>query len=155
MSERLLRKENMIDKTKMWIVGQKYPNASNLSKEELVDLCNSEDITREAIFNLNFIDLQNRLFEEYHENKSIWDCREQANKWLTMIPKELMPNIEEWLDCKPLSDIEIYGFSINYILNRYKHKNIDFIDAVEAFIIWKRTNYCDKGFFNVYFSRGY
>lgn len=49
------------------------------------------------------------------------------------IPRELFPNVYEWIDDKPLSDIKYNGLSFNMIIQQYydaHDKKLNFVEAV-------------------------
>lgn len=58
-----------------------------------------------------------------------------ATKIINILPKELYPNIEEWIDEKPLSDIKYCGISIKDIMNHYlPQRIIPFNRSIEAML---------------------
>lgn len=151
MSRRALRESGMIDRMSTWAVEMyKFKNNINLSEEEFNNLKNTEEIKKEAVKRLNLMDLEDRLHEMYRGLRNSNMCRKEAVYIIDNIPDELMVNLEEWLDNKPLSDIKIHGFSINDILKDFPYVN--FTQALTCMIDWKAQGFLDSNFIIRYFA---
>lgn len=70
------------------------------------------------------------------------------SKWIvTNVQPELIQNINEYIDSKDLSPIEIHGVTIVDLMKiNNPRKCINFIDAISALIYWKESNYHGKDF---------
>lgn len=76
-----------------------------------------------------------KLIDEYYHNKMATKISEyyqnngfdshyskvKGEHMVKNIPKELFPNIIEWIEDKPLSDIKYCGLSVNDIINNYEY----------------------------------
>lgn len=153
MARRRLREDGMIDRISI-LVAENYnqKNNLNLTYEEFDELSKTDEIRKQAIFNLNVVDLESRLIEDYGGTRTSIQCAEEALYIMDNIPEELIPNVEEWLDNKPLSDINVHGMSINYLINTYP-LCFHIYAALNCFIKWKETGYKNKNFCKNYFSR--
>lgn len=59
-----------------------------------------------------------------------------AGKIMYVLPKRLLPNIDEWCESRPLSEILIEGFSVPMILALWESD--DFLSAVNCMIELER-----------------
>ena len=72
---------------------------------------------------------------------------------ISKFSEELIPNLEEWLDGKPLSDIRLGGKSVNDIVHMYEWVEIDVPRAILCLGMWKERNYSPPDFCEWYFAR--
>lgn len=149
MAKRRLREEGAIDRICMLVVWNKN---LNLPENEFNALCKTNEIRKQAIFNLNVVDLEDRLMEEYDGTRDVFECKKEAVYLMENSPEELIQNIEEWLDEKPISDIKVHGVSINDLMKNYS-RCAHFLTALNCFIEWKKTGYEDPEFSYWYFAR--
>jgi hypothetical protein len=150
MAKRRLREEGAIDRICMLVVWNKN---LNLPEDEFNAMCKTEEVRKQAIFNLNVVDLESRLMEEYGGTRDVFFCKEEALYLMENIPEELIVNVEEWLDEKSLSDIKIHGVSVNDVFEMCKGRFIHFLSILKCFIEWKKTGYEDPDFCFWYFGR--
>lgn len=72
------------------------------------------------------------------------------------LPSELYPNVQEWIDDKPISDIKYYGISIKDIMEQdieNTHKTYDFIDSLNAMLLYINHGCEDVSLCKNYFRR--
>ena len=69
------------------------------------------------------------------------------------MPQELWPNIEEWIDDQPISDIKVQGISIPDIMHQFPGEDILFLSAMKCMCMWKEYGYKGKDFCKLYFAR--
>lgn len=149
MSTRLLRSEGAIERIAKRLVRMKHPE---LTSQEISELAKRKEFVDEAVYQIKVADLQDRLFEEYGETQPSWVCRDQAIEWMTKLPEELLLNVEEWLDNKPLSDIKVHGISINDIFSKYKSPNLTMTRVMSFFILWKETGFKNENAHVMFFT---
>ena len=154
MAKRLLRESDTIDRICTLVVeNYKFKNNITMTDEEFNEMCKSEDVRKQAILNLNVVDLKTRIFEEYNETIPWVMCHNDAVYIMCNVPEEIIQNIEEWLDGKPLTDIKVHGVSVNDII-RKRFNNSAFIpmDKIfKAMAYWKETDFYDPNFCYRYF----
>lgn len=114
----------------------------------------SEEGMRHAWFIRMVLDIQVRYHNDVGKYKD-WDyCYRRAYDIMKEVPEELIPNINEWIEYKPLSDIKINGVSVNDIINQFgKKQPIYFLEALDCMIYWKQTNYSDPMFCKLFSMR--
>lgn len=123
------------------------------SEDDVAKLSKTEDIKKEATYQITLADLTDRLVERYDGFESFESCYRKARSLLKKMPEELLPNLNEWLDNKPLSDIKVHGISVNDILEKFKNRNdIDFIEVLQYFADWKTEGFADSFSYNMYFA---
>lgn len=114
----------------------------------------SEEGMRHAWFIQMVLDLRERYHNDVGQSETWAYCYQKAYDIMKNMPEELIPNINEWIEYRQLSDIKINGVSVNDIMNQFgKKQQIYFLDAIECMIDWKDTNYFDPSFCKFYFMR--
>lgn len=76
------------------------------------------NLSREDLLRVKFA---NKLESIWHDDEY---AHEQANKIMDGLPKELYPNIAEYIDGKPLSDIMYNNLSVNMVIYYIPGKKI-------------------------------
>ena len=112
MAKRRANDEKAIYKMSLWIMETQYKHIPENQWEEKIK---TKEIRDKVIESLTIGDLASRLEEEYMGFKSLSKCDDEASYIIKNIPKELLTNINEWLDNKPLSDIKVHGVSIKNV----------------------------------------
>ena len=97
----------------------------------------------------------NKLFNNDGSDSADHTFYKNLSKWIVEnAPAELILNINEYIDDKKLTTINIHGISINDLLSIHNNrKHINFIDAISAIIYWKEANYCGKDFCKQFLMR--
>ena len=96
------------------------------------------------------VDLQGRLMEDDYDDNSSYHFK--VAKWIIEnVQPELMQNINEWIEHKPISDIKIHNVSINDIMTQFENYKISFVQALSCLIYWQKTNYHNPDFCRDYF----
>ena len=150
MAKRLLREPGEIERICMWEV---YKLDLNLTGEEFQAMCKTEDIRNKAIRSITILDLSNKLFEGANGDFSLGNCENDAVYFLDNLPEELIQNVNEWLDDKPLTDIKVHGVSINDIYKFYKNRRyLTFGRVLRCMTDWKESEYIDPKFCFRYFQ---
>jgi hypothetical protein len=107
-----------------------------------------------TVRNLTILDLSNRLFEEHGGTYTARECAAEAKYLMENMPQELIVNVNEWLDNKPLSDIKVHGTSINDVFKMFVNRPMHFIRILHCMCKWKETDYFDEeNFCWCYFAR--
>lgn len=79
--------------------------------------------------------------------------RAVAARIINNMPQELWPNVEEWIDDKPISDIKVHGVSIPDIMHQFQGRTILFLNAMECMCDWKSYEFKSNEFCRYYFMR--
>lgn len=98
-----------------------------------------------------------RLYEKIKELEGDYatngQCLTMAIKIMRYLPTELIPNIDEWIEGRDLSDIKVNGWSVADVMTQFGDKKIiPFLSAVECLGRWKVTGYKDKDFCRDYYA---
>lgn len=124
----------------------------HLTHEDFTKLCEEPWIKERAIRTANEMDLADRLMEE-GLCRPYSAAKKMAAFMMGQFDEDLMPNLEEWLDNKPLSDIRLGGKSVNDIINMYEGVRIDIPRAILCLSKWKKLNYWPHDFCEWNFSK--
>lgn len=73
-----------------------------------------------------------------------------AARILNNMPPELLPNVEEWIDDQPISDIKVNGVSIPDIMHQFPEHDILFLEAMDCMCDWKSCDFQGKEFCKFY-----
>lgn len=110
------------------------------------------NLSREDLLRVKFA---NKLESIWHDDEY---AHKKANRIMDGLPKELYPNIEEYIDGKPLSDIMYNNLSVNMVIyyipgkkikewkKGKKNSGIGFLPAIETMV-----KYVKKGYTNPYY----
>lgn len=76
-------------------------------------------------------DYKNRIIDKLSNNENYGYSPMQASNFyksnFSLLPDDIVPNVIEWLEDKPFSDIDYYGLSIKQLQDYDKYfNNIDF-----------------------------
>lgn len=124
------------------------------SRQEAVG--RSEEKIQNLIYRKTIGDMVDRMVEEdggvgrsdIHYNLCV------AKRIMENIQPELVQNINEWIENRPLSNIEINGITVESVMNQFSpRRRISFVDAIECLINWKEIGYRNKTFCRDFFSR--
>lgn len=107
-----------------------------------------------TVRNLTTLDLGNRLFEKHGGTYTARECAAEAKYLMENMLQELIVNVNEWLDNKPLSDIKVHGTSINDVFKMFVNRPMHFIRILHYMCKWKEIDYFDEdNFCWSYFAR--
>ena len=116
----------------------------------------SEESIQDLIYRKTIGDIVDRMVEEDGGNEES-DFRYNlsvAERIMENVQPELMPNIHEWIENRPLSKIKIHGWTVDKIMTQFgPSHHILFVEAIECMIYWKETNYRNKDFCRLYFTK--
>ena len=150
MIERKAYDETTIDRLARYKAGMANPT---LDREEIVALSKTNKWRDAAIKDLITIDLIAKIEEVEGDFMDHTQCVWEANDIMHGLPDELIPNINEWIDDKPISDIKINGISALDIMGQFgKRQCITFLQAIECLNAWKKTGYRNRDFCRRYFA---
>lgn len=151
--ERKTYDENQVKKYARVLVREKYDNFL-LKDEEVEEEASQQEYIDRAIKILTEADFRQKLFHEYYKERvSYGDCILEASYLVHNMPQELWPNLNEWLDDKPLSDIKVHGLSINDVMKMFATSlPRDFVQILKCMTAWKKYDYVDKNFCWNYFA---
>lgn len=124
------------------------------AKQEAVG--RSEEKIQDLIYRKTIGDMVDRMVEEDggKEYSDIYYNLCVAKRIMENIQPELVQNINEWIENRPLSDIKIHGVSVYEVMNQFApHRYIPFIRAVECMMYWKEVDYRNKTFCRDFFAR--
>jgi hypothetical protein len=132
------------------LVYNNYPDLDDETKRQMAESEEWLDIAKKSLI---ADDVAEKI---YKQNKGILTARQstiEADRIMNDVQPELLPNIEEWLDDQPISNIYIHGVSIPQIMNQFPNKEIDFLEALTCLRHWKDIDYQGKEFCRIYFMR--
>jgi hypothetical protein len=150
--ERKTYDEKQIKKYARILVKEKYDNFL-LKDEDVEEEASQQEYVGRAIEILTEADFRQKLFYEYYKERVDYsDCILEAGYLVNNMPRELWPNLNEWLDDKPLSDIKVHGVSINDVSNMFRKLKPSFVQILTCMTHWKESNYIDNNFCLNYFA---
>jgi hypothetical protein len=130
-------------------VTEEHPEWIKAKQEEVG---RSEERIQNLIYRKTIGDIVARMAEEDggHTDNHYNLCA--AKRIMEDIQPELLPNIHEWIENRPLTKIKIHGMTVEKIMHQFEpHRTILFIEAIECMICWKKTNYKHKDFCRLFF----
>lgn len=132
------------------IVEREHPDWTH---DNIVKVSEEKQYIDKAIYVLTLSDFRQRVYAEYQERVDYEECSAEAKYLLDNMPQELIPNLNEWLDNQPISDIKLHGVSINDVMKMFESSlPRDFLQILKCMTIWKKHNYVDKNFCWNYFA---
>lgn len=101
----------------------------------------SDEYVQRAIYWQTVADLKNKLTIYYKNIYDDYNCYLEAKRMLDYAPTELIQNINEWIDDRIITEIQINGVSIPSIIQSYPPElDVDFVDAVKCISGWQKLN---------------
>ena len=125
----------------------------NWNRDDIIRASEEKQYIDKAIDVLTLSDFRQRIYVEYQERVDYEECAAEAKYLLDNMPQELIPNLNEWLDDQPLSDIKVHGVSINDVMKMFETSlPRGFLQILKCMTTWKKYNYVDKNFCWNYFA---
>jgi hypothetical protein len=141
--------QNMIERMARLTVNFNHPDWDD---EQVNKEAKKEEHIQNAVFNLTVMDLRDKLLEEYGDRRTLQFCADDAKYIMMNIPKELIVNVNEYIDGMPLSDIKIHGVSINDVINGLMPRRVHVVQVFKCMAKWKEYEYFDERFCWNYFA---
>lgn len=123
------------------------------SRQETVG--KSEERIQKLIHRRMVADLAERMLENNRGGCGDRDFCVKSAQWIMEnVQQELLPNINEWIENRPISTIPVHGVTVSDIMTQFQpDRSISFIEAVECMICWKQINYKNKRFCRLFFVK--
>lgn len=131
----------------MILVHTNHPELTQPEKDELAKTEKWLNVAKETLVAAAFIE---KNYEELKEMMSYAQVNNWAMDILNNIPQELLTNVEEWLEGRELSTIQIHDVSIPYLMKEF---NVPFCSALKCIARWKESGFAGKEFCYNYFAR--
>ena len=132
------------------LVYNNYPDLDDATKRQMAESEEWLDVARQS-FVLD--DLTMKIKEHERGVLNYTASSIVAARILNTMPSELLPNIEEWIDDQPISDIKVNGVSVPDIMHQFQERNILFLEAMQCMCDWKNYNFQCTDFCRLYFMR--
>lgn len=139
--ERKAYDKNKVKLISMMDIDFEHPEWTQEQKD--AELARPERIAN-TVRNLTILDLASRLYEEHGGTYTARECAAEAKYLMDNMPQELIVNVNEWLDGKPLSDIKVHGTSINDAFKMVANRPIHFIHILHCMCKWREAEYFDE-----------
>ena len=141
--------EERIKKLSLAAVNEAHPD---WTIERMREVAQTDEYRNDIIRQLIAMDMAHRIQEDMEGYWSYIDCFYEAQYIMHNIQSELIPNINEWLDGNPLSDIKVNGISILDIKSQFKNVNIPMLHILRCMIHWKENEYKNPDFCRAYLA---
>jgi hypothetical protein len=132
------------------LVYNNYPDLDDVTKRQMAESTEWLEIARKSFV---LEELSDKIYKCNFGIITKLQSQSEANRIINNMPQELWPNVEEWIDDQPISDIPVHGVSIPQIINRFSDERILFLDAIECLCRWKSIGYKGENFYELYFMR--
>lgn len=148
--ERKTYDQNLIDRVAKYEAGMANPT---ITSEEAAVMAKEEYWQNVAKHQMRTLDLIAKLDELEGDFMTHEQCVWMANDIMRIIPPELEQNMDEWLDDKPLTEIELHGKTVKDVMTQFGQKqNITFLEVIKCFGHWRAEGYKNDDFCRWYFA---
>ena len=142
--------EKLMKLLSVMAISEQHPDWSD---EEKIRVGELDENVQKIIRNQITKDFAKKMMDTTNNYATYFQYLEDAIQLMNEIPEELIPNVNEWIEDKPLSDIKVHGVSINDINEHYKSRcTIEFQLILRCMACWKKTNYADKNYCFYFFA---
>ena len=144
--ERRSKDPKRIKNIALFQVSVTYPD---LTDEEKLALAKTKKWLDWSEKSLMLDDFRDKIYYVHEETITLSYSRKWAERIVNNMPQELWPNIDEWIDDKPISDIKVHGVSIPDIMYHLSRGSVDFLSAMTRMIAWQDSGFPDKAYFKI------
>lgn len=97
-------------------------------------------------------DFAKKIQEQNVNAMTYLQCESVAFDIINNMPEELWPNVEEWIDDQPISDIKVHDVSVPDVMFQFPEYKIPFLSVMKCMCMWKEYDYKGENFCNLYFT---
>ena len=123
------------------------------TEEQIMEAAKTKEWRDKVIFGLTIQDFANKIEEIMGGTWNYAWCYNKAERIMLGLPEDLIQNVNEYLDDKPLTDIKVHGVSLLDIMNQFgKNRPIPILAAMQCMVDWKKTGFYNKSYCKTYFT---